>query len=332
MKPRLVSILIPAYNAERWINETIESAKCQTWPNKEIIIVDDGSSDRTYEIAKRHESGFVKVIRQDNRGASAARNKALSFAQGDYIQWLDADDLLETSKIAEQMKQVELEENARILFSGPFGIFYYRTSRARFIPTSLWRDLSPEEWLVLKFGNNLWVSPSVWLVSRKLTELAGPWDERLSLNDDGEYFCRVMCACEKVKFVPAAKSYYRHWSLGTLSWSSSYKACKSMFLSQKLCIGYLKSLENTERVRSACLSFLQTTYDYFYPEKVELMKEVNDLAYELGGTISPPVPSWEYLLVRRIFGSKMTKKAQQVKRKVTLSIHKSIDRILPAKI
>ena len=95
----LVSILIPAYNSGKWIRFTIESALSQSWPNKEIIIVNDGSEDNTLQIAKQFESKIVKVITQENMGASSARNKALSLAQGDYIQWLDSDDLLTSNKI-----------------------------------------------------------------------------------------------------------------------------------------------------------------------------------------------------------------------------------------
>src|SRR5262245_17269465 len=93
----LVSILIPAFNSERWIQESIVSALGQSWPNKEVIVVDDGSSDTTYEVAQAFESRGVKLISQPNRGAAAARNTAYAHSSGDYIQWLDADDILHPS-------------------------------------------------------------------------------------------------------------------------------------------------------------------------------------------------------------------------------------------
>ena len=102
MKP-LVSILIPAYNAEEWIADTIQSAIAQTWPRKEIIVVDDGSRDRTAEVARRFASKEVAVVSTENQGAAAARNHALQLSQGDYIQWLDADDLLAPDKIERQL-------------------------------------------------------------------------------------------------------------------------------------------------------------------------------------------------------------------------------------
>jgi len=101
MQP-LVSILIPAYNSEEWIGETIRSAVEQTWPRKEVIVVDDGSRDGTLAAAKVLASKEVTVVTQENQGVCAARNHALRLCQGDYIQWLDADDLLAPDKIERQ--------------------------------------------------------------------------------------------------------------------------------------------------------------------------------------------------------------------------------------
>src|SRR5436190_3441118 len=143
----LVSILIPAYNSERWIAETIKSALNQTWPRKEIIVVDDGSRDQTLATARRFASKTVAVISQENQGASAARNKALELCQGDYIQWLDADDLIAPDKIANQVEASEHYGN-RTLFSAAWGHFYYRIDKAKFASTSLWCDLSAVEWLI----------------------------------------------------------------------------------------------------------------------------------------------------------------------------------------
>jgi len=85
MKP-LVSILIPAYNAENWIADTIRSAIGQTWPRKEIIVVNDGSTDQTLEIARQFASKDIVVVNRDNQGAASTRNHAFSLSQGDYIQ------------------------------------------------------------------------------------------------------------------------------------------------------------------------------------------------------------------------------------------------------
>ena len=140
-----MSILIPAYNAEPWIADAIRSALEQTWQKTEIIVVDDGSTDQTLSVARQFASNRVSVVAQANQGAAAARNKAFSLSQGDYIQWLDADDLLAPDKIANQLKSTS---GKRTLLSSAWGHFFYRHSKAQFKPTPLWCDLSPVEWLI----------------------------------------------------------------------------------------------------------------------------------------------------------------------------------------
>ena len=180
MEP-FVSILIPAFNAERWIADTIASALRQTWSRKEIIVVDDGSTDQTLCVARKFSSPSLLVFTQPNQGASAARNKALSLSQGDYIQWLDADDLLEPDKITCQMKALENGQGKRTLLSSAWGRFIYRPHKTKFTPTSLWCDLSPVDWLIRKMGEGVFMQTGTWLVSRELCEAAGAWDSRHAL-------------------------------------------------------------------------------------------------------------------------------------------------------
>src|SRR2546428_6654732 len=148
MKP-LVSILIPAFDAEEWIADTITAAVRQTWPRKEIIVVDDGSRDHTLSIARQFSSKEVSVVTQANQGAAATRNRAFSICQGDYIQWLDADDLLAPDKIARQMAALDRGTSTRVLYSSAWGLFMYRPLIADFVSTPLWCDLRPVEWRVM---------------------------------------------------------------------------------------------------------------------------------------------------------------------------------------
>jgi glycosyltransferase involved in cell wall biosynthesis len=306
----LVSILIPAYNAEKWIDYTIKSALEQTWPEKEIIIVDDGSIDNTLKIARHFASKHVKVISQENRGASAARNRALEHAQGDYIQWLDADDVLHRDKITEQMIVATREMTDLSLFSSSFGTFYWRTEKARFVPDALWQDLNPVEWLLIRFSENAWLFPAVWLVSRRLTEKVGPWNTALSLDDDGEYFCRVVAASDHVTFVPEAKSYYRQSGYSQLSRSNNDRANESLLLSLTLCVRHLRLLEESERTKRASLVLLERLYTYFYyfADKSSLSERVSLLAKELGGELVPTSLKWKWNVLRKLLGWKTTRK------------------------
>jgi glycosyltransferase involved in cell wall biosynthesis len=307
----LVSILIPAYNSERWIAETIKSALNQTWPNKEIIIVDDGSRDQTLARARRFASKTVSVISQENQGASAARNKALQLCQGAYIQWLDADDLLSSDKIERQMEAVEKCESKLKLISCGWGDFLYRPMKTRFVPTALWCDLDPLEWLLRKWEGNLHMQTATWLVSRELTSAAGPWDTRLLVDNDGEYFFRVIRSSDGVKFVPDVRVFYR--ASGPDSVSSiglSDKKIEAKLLGMKLQIGYLLALQDNDRVRAACVTYLQTWLRNFYPNRPDLMQEAQQLAESLGGQLSLPKASWKYAWIEKLFGFGAAKHTQ----------------------
>ena len=113
--PALVSVCIPAHNAERHVGPAIESALSQTHPRIEVICVDDGSEDATPEILCRYASRII-AIRTDNRGAPAARNLALERATGEYVHFLDADNLLLPESIAHKLPPLERDE-ADLVFS-----------------------------------------------------------------------------------------------------------------------------------------------------------------------------------------------------------------------
>lgn len=312
MKP-LVSILIPAYNAEEWIGDTLKSAVAQTWPRKEIIVVDDGSTDHTAEVARRFASKEVMVVRKENQGAAAARNHALSISQGDYVQWLDADDLLAPNKVESQLAVLGKDSSNRLLLSSGWAFFYYRTQSARFTPTPLWEDLSPAEWLLRKMGQNLHMQTATWLTSRELCQTAGAWNTRLLSDDDGEYFCRVLLASEATRFVPEAKVFYRVTPSNRLSWiGASDRKKDAMVVSMKLHIQYLRSLEDSERVRKACVAYLQNWYHNFYPERPDLIAELQKMAGELDGHLEEPHLRWKYAWIKPIFGWKTAKSAQTV--------------------
>jgi GT2 family glycosyltransferase len=324
----LVSILIPAYNAERWIGRTIASALSQTWPNKEIIIVDDGSSDRTVAIARTHQTRFLKIVTQPNAGAAAARNQALSLAQGDYIQWLDADDLLAPDKISQQLRATNSRADSRVLLTAPFGTFFYCHHRAKFQPTSLWRTLTALEWISAKFIENAWMNPAAWLVSRRLTAAAGPWDERLSRSgdDDGEYICRVVAASEQVTFVPAAKCYYRVGHAGTLSGRRADSAYEGLLLATALSIDHLLSLADTQDTRAACIRLLENRLWHFYPEKIALAEELQRLAVGLGAGRLQLRETWKYLLAARLCGPGGAKKLREAVNRTRLLATKNLDK------
>ncbi len=328
VKP-LVSILIPAFNAQEWIADTLRSAIAQTWGRKEIIVVDDGSTDQTPTIARQFESDFLHVVTQKNQGAAAARNLAFSLSRGDYIQWLDADDLLAPNKITHQMDVLAQWRSKRTLLSAAWGHFLYRYYRAELAPTALWCDLSPVEWLVGKMGQNLFMPNATWLVSRELTESAGPWDTSLFVDDDGEYFCRVLLLSDGVRFVPEAKVYYRASGSSSLSYiGRSDRKMEAQWRSMQLQIGYLRSLEDSQRARAACLRYLQNWLLYFYPERLDIVKQAEQMVRNLGGHLTVPRLSWKYAWIQKAFGWGLAKRALLFLPNVRWSLERFWDKVL----
>ncbi len=320
MKP-LVSILIPAYNAELWLTNTLYSALAQTWENKEIIIVDDGSSDETLALARTFESEIVKVFTQGHQGAAAARNKAFSLSRGAYIQWLDADDLLAPDKIEKQMGALKELSNLRVLLSGEWGSFMHRPSRAQFARSGLWCDLTRSEWLMRKMEQNSYMQTASWLVSRELTQAAGPWNTQLLGDDDGEYFCRVLLASEGVHFVRGAKIYYRVTGRDTLSYIGiSDQKREAQWISMELQIRYLQSLEESDRSRAACVKYLQDWVANFYPERLDIFEKVAKLSMQLGGQIEVPTLCWKYSWIKALFGWRFARRTQLIATRFKLSM------------
>lgn len=328
MKP-LVSILIPAYNAEKLIAYTLQSAISQTWQRKEIIVVNDGSSDATAEVAKRFCSKEVTLVSTENQGLSAAVNHAFRHCQGDYIQELDADDLLAPDKIERQLAAKREDDSKRLLLSSPWGYFYFRTRRARFVPSSLWQNLSPVEWLLGKMGEGAHMQNATWLVSRELAEAAGPWDTRLQYDQDGEYFSRVLAQSEGTRFVPDAKVFYRASNSNRISYIGNSDTKKdSLFLSLILHIQYIRALEESERVRKACLAYLRIWYPFFYPDRPDVTERLQGLATELGGHLEVPQLRRKFSWMSPVFGRKAATWAQRVLPETKASFSRTWDQAM----
>jgi len=325
----LVSILIPAFNAQDTIADTLRSALAQTWPRTEIIVVDDGSTDETPSILRAFKPEKILVVTQPNQGAAAARNKAFSLSAGDFIQWLDADDLLAPDKIALQLEAFGERGGSRTVLSSAWGRFMYRYCRAEFVPTALWCDLSPAEWLLRQMEDNVYMQTATWLVSRELTEAAGPWDTRLLGDDDGEYFSRVLLASDGTCFVPNAKVYYRMTGSSSLSYiGNSDRKREAQWLSMVLHIDYLRSVEDSQRMRVACVTYLQNWMVYFYPERTDLFERAQKLAQELGGELKVPYLSWKYSWIKTLFGWPLARRAQVVLQRLRWSLTRLWDKTI----
>lgn len=250
-----VSVLIPCFNAAEWIAEAIISAQSQTWKDIEIIVVDDGSTDRSYEIAKRFEDSRTTILRQENRGPGAARNRAFAESTGPVIQYLDADDLLHPRKIEAQM-QVLNGSGEELLLFGRWGRFEYHIADSGLEQPPPQSAMSPMEWLHYTVSSGDMVPTHAWLARRRLIEEAGPWDERLTLHDDAEFFCRLALKSDGVRFIKDAICYYRTSNRESVSRKRDDTATESFYLVASLIADHILEAEDSPRTRKIAAAWL----------------------------------------------------------------------------
>lgn len=233
----LVSVLMPVYNGAKFLPYTIENILNQSYPNIEIIIVDDGSLDNSYSIACSYigkTNRKIIVISQPNLGAGVARTKAFKESSGDYIMYMDSDDLISSNKIELQVKILQ-KNDIYTLVSSEWDFFYKDIKEATFPMRPIYKDyLHPVDMLIEMLNKGEMMQTSTWLMSRKLIECIGDWDSRFTINDDGVYFSKALVNASKVCFCQGAYVYYRrgHSSLSTKD-IYSVKKIEALFESYK---------------------------------------------------------------------------------------------------
>lgn len=204
MTPR-VTIAIPCYNAARWIGAAVQSGLDQTWPEKEIIVVDDGSTDGSLQVLAEFGER-IRVIQGAHRGGNHARNAAALASTGEWIQFLDADDFLLPQKITRQFNEVEKRE-ADVIFSPViFDQSGWRSINqvdARRDPQTLWLA-----WQLPQTGGCLWRKSALSKIDY--------WDEATTCCQEFELYLRAIKAGLRFRFAPTANAVYRVWSEETL--------------------------------------------------------------------------------------------------------------------
>jgi glycosyltransferase involved in cell wall biosynthesis len=287
----LVSIIIPVYNAEKYLGECLESAIKQTWENTEIIIVDDGSSDSSFSVAEKYADGKkIILIPQKNKGASAARNAGLKVAKGLYIQFLDADDLLSPDKIESQLDVLQGSENQLALCRTIHFLDGADPAEGDITNEWFYADSSnPVDFLIkLYAGDEMpgfggMIQPNAWLTPRAVIEKAGPWNEFRCPDDDGEFFCRVVLASEGVKFIDKGINYYRKYkTAGSLSGQKSAEAFENIIASLNLKYGYLKERTGEPMLDRIFARHYWWTGVAAYPRFKDLSKYCTQKAVNLG--------------------------------------------------
>lgn len=286
----LVSIIIPCYNSESFVADAIQCSLDQTYQSCEIIVIDDGSTDRSAEIIESFGER-IQHVSSSNKGGCSARNLGFEKAMGSFIQFLDSDDLLAPDKIDLQVKA--LENSSSTLATCPYLPFSGSTKPTIFDidRTPLIDSSDPTDWLISKLhtGSSKATMPHCFLTPRELIEKAGPWDESLCFNQDGEFFARVLLSAKCIQFVPNTKTYYRRDSQSSISKGRTSKHIQSWLKSAKSIERNLLENRNTTEAKAALrqcyLNIIHTFYPEFPDELAKSESAIHNLGFEeLGET------------------------------------------------
>jgi glycosyltransferase involved in cell wall biosynthesis len=292
------SIIVPLFNAENTIGLTLESALSQTWKDTEVIVVDDGSTDSSLRVVRQYECGQLLVIAQSNAGPGVARNSGFAASKGDYIQFLDDDDMISRDKIESQIRLLESEPRGHDLVSLT-GTKYFQdgTDPEAGILHNGWPMVDtddPLEWLIQLHGGGSrdsggMVHPASWLVPRTICVRAGGWDEQPSPDDDGEYFARVVLRSSGIRRSARGLSYYRKYPKRgqSLSTATSEVYLRAQLRSLKLRADDILSRTSDAHAKRALASCYKDRAFNAYPYAPSVTNEALSLARALGDCRPP---------------------------------------------
>lgn len=307
----LVSVIIPNFNGHVFLKETLDSVFNQTFDDIEIIVVDDGSTDGSFEYLQTVNHPKLRVEKNRGKGACAARNYGFELSSGDFIQYLDADDILSSDKIEAQVKAIQNQKNGITVCNTKH--FYGSIDQGKITDQDyLFTTSDTKAFLLNLYGANgtpNMVQTSAWLTPRELVEIAGPWDESLSKDQDGEFFCRVVSKAKEVIYVPKVLNYYRKHIQGQniagqkkhIHFESQLKALNSKY-------DQLKSLEDTDAFKTAFSLQYKWLAVNAYPEFKDISIKAMTACENLGGNSYLPILGGKIIeTTKSFFGWRMAK-------------------------
>ncbi len=307
-----VSIIIPCFNSLPYLEETLGSLYSQEHDNFEIILVDDHSNSDTLDFLNNQTDPRFTWYANPSKGACAARNYGFSLSKGDYIQYLDADDILSENKLAEQVSL--LKENPNCVAVCSTAHFYSEKNENIINDQEFLFDINqPEKFLLNLWGadgkrNNM-IQTNAWLTPRSIIDKVGPWDESLTKDQDGEFFARVVMKSSGICYAQNALNYYRKFVGGTnISAGKKRHHFESQIKALESKRTQLKEFASTQEYKNAFAIQYKTIGVDAWPEYKDL-HEITFIELEkLGGTNFMPIIGGRLIqTLAKVFGWKFAK-------------------------
>lgn len=218
----LISVIIPCHNEEQFLPACLDSVTAQDYRPLEIIIVDNGSSDGTKEVIEGYKNvkkdGIViDCLHQANQGAQEARNYGCIEAHGEFIQFLDADDILSPGKFSNQMSVFINNDDVDVVYGdAQYLIDFGGTAREGSIIS-----MGPSSDIIESLLFGYWQPSFSYLTRRSAVQRCGPWDITIQVSQDFEYFLRMAIRGSRFFYKAGVTGFYRKHSFSTLSEQSA---------------------------------------------------------------------------------------------------------------
>ncbi len=216
--PGVVTVIIPTYNRAYLVTEAMDSVWAQTYRPIELIVVDDGSTDDTQQVMEKwgercadDDQFELRYFHQENRGAPAARNLGLIESRGEFIQFLDSDDLLLPEKLATALERFREDPDLDLVYS----LWEYEDADGNRKRPRAFPDLENRPRAAEVAVRNLWTAAAVYC--RDLLRHAGPWNERLLCSQEWEWHVRVCCGLRSAAYVPLVLAFCRTFGPARIS-------------------------------------------------------------------------------------------------------------------
>ena len=311
MKNSLISILIPCYNAQKWLRQAIESGLNQTYPHKEVIVVDDGSTDNSLDIIRSfgdriiYETGI-------NRGGNMARNRLLELSSGEWLQYLDADDYLLPNKVAKQIQYLEENPDTDIIYSP--SIFQYHTGEKvtqEILPIPQPHDpwILLARWYLPQTGSPLWRKQAIIDV--------GGWKINQPCCQEHELYLRLLIAQKNFQYYKEAASVYRQWSEQTVCKKSKLDTRRRRLEIVDKTEQYLMTTKQLTQLRQnainqarfECARIIWLTNKEWAKNIISQIRQ-RDFNFIPQGNFAPEI----YRLTYKVFGFNFAERVAEIKR------------------
>jgi glycosyltransferase involved in cell wall biosynthesis len=299
-----VSIIIPCFNADRWIQEAIDSCLAQTYANVEIIVIDDGSTDRSLEIIR----GYGDRIRWEsnsNQGGCYARNRGFALSTGDYLQYLDADDYILPEKIEKQV--IALERSGADVVYGDWRYQKHLPDGTAFLD-AVNLGGPKADFLEALLLDSQWIAPMAFLFTRASVVRSGGWDENLKTGQDRDFFISIALGRARFHYQPGCDSIYRRYGNVTVSTSSKTRWRDGHFaLMEKTELKLAQLGQLSQRYRQA---LAHSYYEKIRADRATIDRTQYDWALKkiknLNPSFEPAQVKQSYLILQRILGFEQT--------------------------